>query len=79
MTAANLTAQELSTLLRDPSSAFAILMEQTVKPMVYNFYKDKPFCTKQGQQQTAECSFRQIAYGQWATGAITDSPMFNME
>jgi hypothetical protein len=55
------------------------LVEKVVKPAVYSFYSNETFCTKGAQQQTNECSWRQLTYGQWATGLITDRPMAGMQ
>lgn len=72
---------DLLTLLRTDSGATSLehVMTTVVKPAVYEFYKNETFCSKGAQQQTSECSWNQMVYGQWATGVITDRPMWNMK
>lgn len=53
-------------------------MDTTAKAAIYSFYSNESFCTKGALQVTNECSWNQMAYGQWATGVITDRPMYNM-
>lgn len=76
----NMNSSQLNQTLRVDNgfSSMYQLMEYFVKPMVKTFYANESFCAKGAQQLTNECSFRQLAYGQWAEGLLTDKPMHNM-
>ena len=65
-------------MIRDKGTPLSTIVD-TLRTTIYDFYKNEPFCAKEDLQTTSECSFKMLTYGQWATGAITSKPMWNME
>ena len=66
-------------LFRAENTKFSRFIEKHVINKTTEFYKSKFFCEMKDTQLTKQCSFAQIAFGQWSSNAITSMPMYNMD